>query len=42
MAGLISVMITSAVVERTFGSRPLMVPLLTAHGFSPTGPGSIM
>lgn len=38
LAGLVSVMITSAVVERTFGSRPLMVPLLTAR-FLADGPG---
>lgn len=31
LVGLISVMITSMVVERTFGRAPLLVPLLTAR-----------
>ena len=31
LIGLISVMITSSVVERTFGRAPLLVPLLTAR-----------
>ena len=38
LAGVVSVMITSAVVERTFGARPLLVPLLTAR-FLADGPG---
>ena len=38
LAGMASVMITSAVIERTFGSRPLLVPLLTAR-FLADGPG---
>lgn len=31
LAGIVSVMVTSAVVERTFGRAPLLVPLLTAR-----------
>lgn len=31
LVGAVSVMITSFVVERTFGARPLLVPLLTAR-----------
>lgn len=31
LAGVVSVMVTSVVVERTFGRAPLLVPLLTAR-----------
>jgi hypothetical protein len=31
LVGTVSVMLTSVVVERTFGARPLLVPLLTAR-----------
>jgi hypothetical protein len=38
VAGVASVKITNIVVERTFGSKPLLVPLLTAR-FLADGPG---